>query len=114
MVNIWATDCAPCVGEMPTLETLSKEFEKDGHGIIGIITDGEVKKNDAKEILKDTGVTFINVCMNSDLQRLLQVQVTPTTYFVDEKGKVLGDPIYGARSAEQYKKELNNRLALIK
>lgn len=113
MVNVWATYCAPCVGEMPTFEKLSKEFSEDGYGMIGIIADGDTKSKDAKEIIKATGVTYPNICLNEDLQRLLQIQVTPTTYFVDKKGNILGDPIYGARKESQYKYELESRLSLI-
>ena len=30
MINIWATFCSPCIGEMPYLETLNKEYaDKD-------------------------------------------------------------------------------------
>ena len=92
---------------------LSKKFSEDGYGMIGIIADGDTKSKDAKEIIKATGVTYPNICLNEDLQRLLQIQVTPTTYFVDKKGNILGDPIYGARKESQYKYELESRLSLI-
>ena len=113
MVNVWATYCPPCINEMPMLETLSKKFSEGGYGLIGIIADGDTKSKDAKEIIKATGVTYPNICLNEDLQRLLQIQVTPTTYFVDKKGNILGEPIYGARKESQYKYELESRLSLI-
>ena len=114
MINVWATDCAPCIREMPELEELSKKFNADGYGLIGIITDGENHNSDAKEIIKDTGVTYPNVCMNEEVYSVMPIQVTPTTYFVDSKGNVLGEPIYGARKEEGYMQELTERLALIK
>lgn len=113
MVNVWATYCAPCINEMPELAELSKRLDHDGCGIIGIIADGETRNDDAKEIIKLTGVDYPNVCLNSDLQEILNVQVVPTTYFVDKKGNILGDPIYGARKESQYKYELESRLSLI-
>lgn len=114
MVNVWATYCPPCINEMPMLETLNKNFSKKGYGLIGIIADGETKNNDAKEIIKATGVTYLNVCLNPDLDKLLEVQVVPTTFFVDKKGNILGDPLYGARNESQYRYELESRLSLVR
>ncbi len=28
VVNVWNTGCTPCVGEIPTLDKLNKEYEK--------------------------------------------------------------------------------------
>ncbi len=114
MANIWATYCAPCINEMPMLEELSKKLDSEGYALVGIIADGETKKDDAKEIIKLIEITYPNVCLNSDLQKIFKVQVVPTTYFMDEEGNIIGEPIFGARNEQQYLYEIESHLALIK
>ncbi|HEX6073024.1 MAG TPA: TlpA disulfide reductase family protein, partial [Sphingomicrobium sp.] len=40
LVNLWATWCAPCVKELPTLDRLSQSHAKDGSlGVIAVSQD---------------------------------------------------------------------------
>ena len=39
MVNIFATWCSPCVGEIPDLQKLWEEMEGKGVGVVGIVLD---------------------------------------------------------------------------
>ena len=116
MVNIWATFCGPCLREMPELEELSKKFNKEGYGLIGIIADSDTSIDEAKAIIKDMQISYPNVCINSDIDKALPTQVVPTTYFVDNEGNIVGSPMYGAPEhvEDQYTKELKDRLALLK
>ena len=105
MINIWASWCGPCIQELPELEEINKEFEEKGCGIIGLLTDGTDPTGlaDAKEIIADTGVTYMNVIDNAEIADMLQVTGVPTTVFVDENGKIVGRTIVGA-NPEAYKK----------
>ncbi|MEZ4509215.1 MAG: TlpA disulfide reductase family protein [Eubacteriales bacterium] len=38
MVNYWATWCGPCVGEIPDLIKISKDYADKGFVIIGVLT----------------------------------------------------------------------------
>ena len=42
---------------------------------------------------------------------LLDVQVVPTTFFVDETGEQIGQTVTGARSADQWREILDSLLA---
>ena len=111
MVNIWASWCGPCIKELPELEELNKEFEAKGCGIIGLLTDGTdpTGLSDAKEIIADTGVTYMNVIDNAEIANMLQITGVPTTIFVDENGKIVGRTIVGA-NPEAYKKVMEELL----
>ena len=113
LVNFWGTTCPPCIQEMPELEKLSKDIKEIGGGILGIITDGSEYAADANEIINMTGVTYPNIFLNSEIYKIFRIQVTPTTYFIDSKGNVVGNPIYGARNAENYLQEFNDHLSLL-
>ena len=39
VVNMWATWCAPCVAEFPSLVRLQRRFRKDGLVVIGVSAD---------------------------------------------------------------------------
>ena len=42
VVNVWATWCVPCVGEMPQLEAISASVKKDGVEFIGVSLDDAI------------------------------------------------------------------------
>ena len=41
LVNLWATWCAPCVAEMPTLDAVAAEFGKKGLAVLTISQDSQ-------------------------------------------------------------------------
>jgi len=116
MVNIWATTCGPCIEEMPELEEMNKEFQKEGGAIVGLVDDVPVDNNaylkEAQSIVKDTGVTYVNLRAWDGYEEVLSSVGTPTTYFVDSQGKLIGDPILGA-NVEKYKEKMEEYLSQV-
>lgn len=100
MVNVWATFCPPCIEEMPYIEKIREEYSEKGAGIVGVVIDvpegNDELLQDAKDIMKETGVTYKSLRAWEGIDSQLQVSVVPTTFFVDSEGKILGDPIQGA------------------
>ena len=109
MINIWGTTCGPCIMEMPELEEMNKEFQEKGGAIVGLVDDVWVTNmkylDEAKEIVQDTGVTFLNLCAWEGYQDVLEAVGTPTTYFVDSHGQIIGDAILGAHTSK-YKEKM--------
>ena len=114
MINLWATYCGPCINEMPEIEKTSQEFASKGGGVIGIVTDVFADNNkyleNAQTIVKETGVTYPNVRAWDGYDEILEHQGTPTTYFVDSEGKLIGAPILGAQ-VTTYPKEMEELLS---
>ena len=100
MINIWATTCGPCINEMPELEEMHREFRQKGGAVVGLVADVTADSTEyleeAQDIIKDTGVTYTNLCIWGGCGDTLEAIGTPTTYFVDRKGKLIGEPILGA------------------
>ena len=101
VINMWATWCGYCVEELPDLEKMNSELEKEGSGVIGVCEDAYDSADQAKEILKEKGVTYLNVALNEEMVDQLPCSAWPTTYFVDSEGRILTEPVVGA-DPEQY------------
>lgn len=112
MVNLWASWCGPCAGEIPELERMNAEFKEKGCAVVGILLDGEDPEGleYGKHILKESNVTYLNVIAPADLEDEIGLEGYPTTYFVDSNGKILGDPVIGAYT-EQYRETLDELLS---
>ena len=113
MVNIWATYCGPCIREMPDLGTISREYAEQGFQIIGIISDvAEAKDEDAEAIVSYTQADYTHLLLSWDLLQnyVGQVQVVPTTVFVDGEGKQVGEVYAGSRTEEEWKEIIDGLL----
>ena len=96
MINFWEPWCGPCVGEMPDLEKLWKNYKSKGFQILGVYaTDG--MEADVDAVLADTGVTYpiLHWC---DAFEQFETGYVPTTVFVDEHGELVGEALIGSRS----------------
>ena len=98
MVNIYTTWCGYCYMEMPALEKLSGEYADRDVAIVGICMDAinDDKIAAAKQMLANTGVTYLNLAGNEDLAKALNAKIFPTTLFVGPDGKTLMLPFMGA------------------
>lgn len=123
MVNIWGTFCGPCIEEMPYLGELASEYKEKGFQIVGIVVDavnfqGEYDKavvSDAFNIIDKTGADYVHLLPSQDLIniKLNQVQYIPETVFVDKNGGVIGEPIIGSKSKEEWKQIIDAYLGLV-
>jgi len=52
LVNLWATWCAPCITEMPTIGALARQYE-GRLNVVAISVDGVAKEADARAQLAD-------------------------------------------------------------
>ena len=89
VVNMWATWCAPCVKELPTLNALAKSHDQDGSiGVIAVSQDnapqGSVEAFLAKLEVDDLGAYHDPKMGLSDA---LHAEVLPTTVLFDAKGR---------------------------
>ncbi len=101
VINVWGTFCSPCIQEMPELAEWAREMGDDVQ-LIGIVGDiyGE---NDtqhielAQTIADKANVEFVNLIPNEQLDGFMsEIIGYPTTFFVDENGAFVGEPIVGA------------------
>lgn len=120
VVNIWGTFCGPCIQEMPYLGELSAELAGDGVQLVGLVCDvtdleGNVypeQVEKAQNIVEMTGASYAHIIPSKDLSEILQnTMYVPTTYFVDAEGRILGEPLVGSRTKEDWKSVILENLA---
>ncbi|WP_042272422.1 TlpA family protein disulfide reductase [[Clostridium] dakarense] len=117
MINIWSTWCSSCIAEMPEIAKLYKELPKDTN-IISICTDagdGSEYLDLAKDVMKKSKADFKTLIPDEFLKKNLtdDIQVFPTTIFVDSEGKVVGTPHFDEQTGEAYRKSIIDRLKLV-
>ena len=112
MLNVWDTTCAACITEMPALKELSRELAQKGGQLVGLVYNADEADivEEAKEIAEDLDLNYINLLPSDELKALFPVQAFPTTFFFNEQGELLGEPIHGAQP-KLYKVRLDNHLS---
>lgn len=90
VLNVWATWCAPCRKELPSLQRLSQDLDAQRFRVVGLSLDDDA--HDVREYLIDKGVTFANY-MDPEhhvADNVLGVKAYPYTFFIGPGGEVLG------------------------
>jgi thiol-disulfide isomerase/thioredoxin len=115
MVNLWATWCPPCVGEMPDLGKLGRAMP-EGSQLVGILLDATVEDAEviatAQDIVGKAQANFTQILLSEEMEAYMEanVQAIPTTIFVNSKGEIVGVPLVGSRSESAYRMELEQLL----
>ena len=91
LVNLWATWCAPCRKEMPTLADLQRKLGSKDFEVVAVSVDR--KGIDASSVyLKETGADALALYVDDTTKSLddLQGLGLPLSVLVDRKGREIG------------------------
>ncbi|MBQ3085687.1 MAG: TlpA family protein disulfide reductase [Clostridia bacterium] len=105
LFNIWATYCGPCLGEMPDLGALNREYADQGVQVVGLILDytSEQDLPTIRTLIDETEADYIHLLPNETMIELMQnTYSVPTTYFLDENGAPIGEEYIGSRSKDAW------------
>jgi thiol-disulfide isomerase/thioredoxin len=91
LVNFWATWCAPCVKEMPSLDRLQAKFPKDKFLVLPLSIDGPTRPKVAP-FYKDRKLAHLGIYFDKGRKAMqgLNVSLLPTSILVDPMGRELG------------------------
>jgi peroxiredoxin len=90
LVNVWATWCAPCVYEMPSMEKLYKEFKGQNFEILAVSIDA-VGDEAVAPFMKKYKLTFpVLLDPEGSIKTLYGVTGIPETFIIDGAGMVMG------------------------
>jgi peroxiredoxin len=96
-LNFWATWCKPCREEMPSMEVLYKNFEKDGLVILAVSIDRVTTKKEIPPFVKSLSLTFpVLVDSWGQTDKRYKLMGVPETYIIDREG-ILREKVIGPR-----------------
>ncbi len=119
MLNFWGTFCGPCIGEMPDLADIERQYKDKGFEIVGVTIDavdfdsGKIMPqivDDAKAIMKDTNVEYPVVLASPELIMSTEIEAVPTSFFVDKNGELLTEPFVGSRDRAEWESIISDLL----
>lgn len=91
LVNLWATWCAPCRKEMPSLDRLKAQLGPEGFDVVAIATDrGDMEK--PRAFLEEIGVQNLQLYHDptAKLPSTLKAFGLPTSILLDRQGREIG------------------------
>lgn len=86
LLNLWATWCAPCVAEMPTLDRLA---QKEGLQVLAVSQDIEGQEEKVAAFFKKRKLSRLEPYRDPDmaLMTAIEAEVLPTTILYDADGR---------------------------
>tara|TARA_B100001027_G_scaffold197175_1_gene154479 strand:- start:206 stop:658 length:453 start_codon:yes stop_codon:yes gene_type:complete len=105
VINYWATWCAPCIKEMPSIKKAEEILDEYGYTFL-LVSDETVSK--ISSFKKEWNFDF-NFLKSSKSFESLGVYAMPTSYIYDENGQLI-ETIVGA--IEWDSKEMIDKLKL--
>lgn len=100
LVNFWATDCVPCVREMPRMVETYNKYRAQGFETIAVAMSYD-PPNHVLDYSEKNALPFkVALDVSGDIARRFgEVSVTPTTFVIDRRGNIvkryLGEPDFG-------------------
>lgn len=92
MINIWATNCSPCINELPHIQNLAEAYESRGVQIVTALGDSEQSGMIGKALNIINSIGFNLPVLRNTASFSAQFPtggVYPVTYFVDRNGNIV-------------------------
>jgi peroxiredoxin len=91
VLNFWATWCTPCTTEMPTLETLWRDYRERGLVVVGVTVDRGAPRALIDPYVKALGLTFpVLLDPQMETANAWRVPGVPATFVIRPSGEVVG------------------------
>jgi peroxiredoxin len=90
LLDFWALWCVPCLKEMPQLQKLAEQYRKSDLTVIAVNQDSPSDQSKVKPFVKQKRYDFVIVLdEDKDLAKQFNVNILPTTFLLDQNGKIV-------------------------
>jgi cytochrome c biogenesis protein CcmG, thiol:disulfide interchange protein DsbE len=89
LLNFWATFCAPCRMEMPSLQAISVKYQNDDVVVIAVSVDSGREKA-VKKWIKKMKLEFPIALEGNSAGNIYEVSALPVTFIIGKKGQLIG------------------------
>lgn len=100
MIDFWASWCAPCRAENPTVVKAYEKYHDKGFEILGVSLDADGAKEKWMKAIKDDGLTWPQVSdlkyWKSEVVKLYGIQGIPLNFLLDPEGRIIARNLRGA------------------
>jgi peroxiredoxin len=95
LLNVWATWCAPCRAEMPSMQALHTAYADKGLRVVAVSVDGPGEEDKIRAFARQYGLTFeLLHDPSGGVQRIYQTTGVPESFVIGPDGvirkKVIG------------------------
>ncbi len=88
VLNFWATWCAPCIQEIPSLNQFAKTYASKGVTVLAVSVDR--KEDRYREFLRRNNVSFLTARdPEANISSKYGTFMYPESYVIDQNGKVV-------------------------
>ena len=111
LLDFWATWCGPCQEEIPTLQKMYAAYYSKGLEIWGLSVEANDNQPDGyfNQFMDTNGVHYPVALASSGTLKAYNVEMLPTTYFIDKSGKV-AQFFVGAHPEKDFKDSIEKLL----
>ena len=89
LLNVWATWCAPCRVEMPSMEALYHDFASKGLRVVAVSVDQIAGPKEIREFANELGLTFEILHDTAQaIVRAYQVNGYPQSFVIGRDGTI--------------------------
>ena len=90
-IDVWATWCRPCLGQIPALKDLEKEYRGKNIAFVSISTDKPEKHQSWINMIKSKGMEGIQLFAGSDNSffKAYKINSIPRFIFIGPKGEII-------------------------
>jgi thiol-disulfide isomerase/thioredoxin len=92
VLNFWATWCAPCVEEMPTLDALEADLRGEGLKVLAVSQDAGGREQVEPFLRDKLDLANLEIFLDpkGKLGAAMGLRGMPTTFVIDAAGRVVG------------------------
>lgn len=104
VVNIWETTCNPCLAEMKDLSKLNASLLERGARVVGFLADQATDEDksvdeligESQKLMSEENADYDNYVTGADIMKQVPFSGTPLTLFIDQEGRIVAAPVFGA------------------
>lgn len=109
LIDFWATNCPPCLEEMPNLKQIYADYHDKGFEIVGVSLDGD--SSIVQQFTGRTEITWPMIVERGTVDSLRAsyfVPTIPSLFIIDQSGKLHQFDVRGKDLRKQIEKLLEN------
>lgn len=110
LLDFWATWCAPCIEEIPTLRKLYEKTSKSNFEIISIVGDSPIES--LEQLIKKHSISWPQIISN-DLNLIKEkyhINGYPTTYLLNPEGEIIAKNLRAKDLKDKIRKLIDQQI----